>query len=167
MVQKRGADTIAESAPRVLCTKVPVPIFEPCQELDWEGSPCCTSLGSKNHVHVHSEFESEFMLAFLQLVRLPTVFTAMADIFLGYALTHRYIVGPPPEGWDNPSKFFGLLIASCCLYLSGMVFNDVFDRKQDAIERPSRPIPSGRVSLRTAILLGVILMAVGVVSAAT
>jgi len=105
------------------------------------------------------------MIAYLQLVRLPTVFTAMADILLGYVLTHPVIVGP--SGWDNPAKFVGLLAASCGLYLAGMVFNDVFDRKQDAAERFSRPIPSGRVSLVSAILLGSILMIVGVAAAAT
>lgn len=104
------------------------------------------------------------MLAYLQLVRLPTVFTAMADIVLGYTLTHPAIVGP--QGWHEPGKFFGLLLSSCCLYLSGMVFNDVFDRKQDAAERPNRPIPSGRVSLTAAVALGSVLMTVGVVLAA-
>ena len=116
------------------------------------------------------------MLAYLQLLRLPTVFTAMADIVLGFVLTHRFIYGPfpvpmgqldTPVGWHEPSQFFGLLIASCCLYLSGMVFNDVFDRQQDAAERPGRPIPSGRVPLRNASILGVVLMLVGVASAAT
>ena len=105
------------------------------------------------------------MLAYLQLIRLPTVFTAMADILLGYVLTHRVIVGP--NGWDDPAKFFGLLASSCCLYLAGMVFNDVFDRKQDAAERPSRPIPSGRVSLVSAVVLGMVLMIAGVAAAAT
>jgi len=105
------------------------------------------------------------MLAYLQLIRLPTVFTAMADIVLGYVLTHRFIAGP--EGWDNPAKFFGLLVSSCCLYLAGMVFNDVFDRRQDAAERSSRPIPSGRVSLISAVVLGTVLMIAGVAAAAT
>jgi 4-hydroxybenzoate polyprenyltransferase len=104
------------------------------------------------------------MLAYLQLVRLPAVFTAMADIILGYVLTHGGIFGP--DGWIHPQKFCGLLLSSCCLYLSGMVFNDVFDRKQDAEERPNRPIPSGRVSLRSAIVLGTLLMAGGVTFAA-
>jgi len=117
------------------------------------------------------------MLPYLQLLRLPAVFTAMADIILGFVLTHRYIYGPlvgvqnaPLEqqiGWCEPGHFIGLLIASCCLYLSGMVFNDVFDRKQDAVERPGRPIPSGRVSVKSAVILGVVLMLVGVGSAAT
>lgn len=99
------------------------------------------------------------MLPYLQLLRLPTVFTAMADIFLGFILTHRSL-----EPWP---KFAGLLAASSCLYLAGMVFNDVFDVKQDRAERPNRPIPSGRVSMGSAVPLGVLLMLVGVGSAST
>lgn len=101
------------------------------------------------------------MLAYLQLLRLPTVFTAMADVFLGFILTHRQITA---ENWP---KFAGLLAASSGLYLAGMVFNDVFDVKQDLQERPSRPIPSGRVSIWSAALLGTVLMIAGVVAAAT
>lgn len=97
------------------------------------------------------------MRAYLQLLRLPAVFTAMADIILGFLLTQGAFA--PVE------KFLSLLAASCCLYLSGMVFNDVFDVAQDTVERPERPIPSGRVSRRSAATLGSILMAVGIVIA--
>lgn len=105
------------------------------------------------------------MLAYLQLIRLPTVFTAMADIVLGYVLTGHFVFGP--NAGQDSAKFVGLLASSCCLYLAGMVFNDIFDRKQDAAERPSRPIPSGRVSLVSAVVLGTVLMIVGVAAAAT
>lgn len=105
------------------------------------------------------------MVACLQLVRLPTVFTAMADVILGFVLTHHHIVGP--DGWDHPRQFFALLVGSCCLYMSGMVFNDVFDRRQDAAERPGRPIPSGRVSVKGAVVLGCCLMLVGVSASAS
>ena len=112
------------------------------------------------------------MLAFLQLLRLPTVFTAMADIVLGFVLTHRFLYGPLRNtqtelltldiGWNEPGRFAGLLASSCCLYLSGMVFNDVYDRKQDGIERPGRPIPSGRISVKSATIFGAGLMAAGI-----
>ncbi|RLS80963.1 MAG: hypothetical protein DWI02_04625 [Planctomycetota bacterium] len=115
------------------------------------------------------------MRAYLQLLRLPTVFTAMADIVLGFVLTHQFLYGPvalavgePFEQsarWTYPGEFAGLLIASCCLYLAGMVFNDVFDVEQDTAERPGRPIPSGRVSLKSATGLGMILMVAGIVAA--
>ena len=103
--------------------------------------------------------DSEFDLrAWLQLMRLPALFTAMADIFLGYLLVHR--------SFEMPLEFVLLLIASSGLYLSGMVFNDVFDRQIDAAERPTRPIPSGRICLRAAVRLGTALMALGVLAAA-
>lgn len=98
------------------------------------------------------------LLAYLQLCRFAAVFTALADIFLGFALSERTLRWDPQLGW--------LLLASSGLYLSGMVLNDVFDRKVDAVERPARPIPSGRVSLRAAIALGIVLMIAGVVAAA-
>lgn len=99
------------------------------------------------------------MRAYLELLRLPAVFTAMVDIVLGFHLTHA--------SFEPLPNFVGLLIASCCLYLSGMVFNDVFDVAQDASERPTRPIPSGRVSRRSAAILGSALMLLGVGSAWT
>lgn len=97
------------------------------------------------------------MLPVLRLLRLPTVFTAAADIFLGYLLTHSSLL--PLD------QFLRLVGASAGLYLSGMVFNDVFDREEDTRERPNRPIPSGQVSLQFAILLGLCLMAAGTASA--
>jgi 4-hydroxybenzoate polyprenyltransferase len=92
--------------------------------------------------------------AYLQLFRLPNVFTAMADILLGYLLTHRSL--------DPWYVFILLLAASACLYTAGMVLNDYFDRAQDARERPFRPLPSGRVSERTAQRLGYGLLVAGV-----
>ena len=75
---------------------------------------------------------------YAQLVRLPNVFTAFADILLGALATggvgeHRYEVA-------------FLLLASGCLYCGGMVWNDFFDIEQDRRERPFRPLPSGRIS---------------------
>lgn len=97
------------------------------------------------------------LLPYLQLCRLPTVFTAMADIFLGYLLVHDGIF----TGDGSPAEFLALLAASSCLYLGGMVWNDVFDREVDAVERPQRPIPSGRVPLSRAVTFGTVLLIVG------
>jgi hypothetical protein len=91
--------------------------------------------------------------AFAQLVRLPNVFTALADIALGALVT-----GALPERW---LAFTLLALASACLYCSGMVWNDFFDIEQDRRERPFRPLPSGRVTVREAGLLGSVLLASG------
>ncbi len=88
-------------------------------------------------------------LALLQLVRLPTVFSAGADIVLGFLLTHPTL---------EPTGTFGLLLAaSVCLYWTGMILNDFFDRDVDAQERPGRPIPSGRISAKAALTLALVL----------
>lgn len=101
-----------------------------------------------------------WFLPYFQLCRIPAVFSAIADICCGYALTHRQ---PPTY---EPYPIFGLLVlASCGLYLAGMVLNDVFDRHIDAQERPRRPLPSGRVSLTAAVRLAVVLLIIGNVAA--
>ena len=95
-------------------------------------------------------------LAYFQLCRFPAVFSALADICVGYWLTHRWL---PGEAF--PTVLFGLGLASASLYLAGMVWNDFFDRHLDAQERPERPIPSGRVSPKSAVVLGIVLLLVG------
>ena len=98
--------------------------------------------------------KSQRLLAYAQLVRLPNVFTAMADIFMGFWFTHETL---------SPLGVFLLLLASSsCLYTAGMVLNDVFDIEQDRRERPNRPLPSARIDPKTAARLGWSLLAVGV-----
>jgi len=97
---------------------------------------------------------------YAQLVRLPNVFTALADICLGW-LAVLY-TGTPPARWPT---FVLLLFASACLYCGGMVWNDFFDLEQDKRERPFRPLPSGRISRRSAALFGAILLIAGLVFA--
>jgi 4-hydroxybenzoate polyprenyltransferase len=58
------------------------------------------------------------------------------------------------------------------LYAAGVIFNDVADRKIDRKERPNRPIPSGKITQRSAIILALLLMAISItvsylISAAT
>jgi 4-hydroxybenzoate polyprenyltransferase len=95
--------------------------------------------------------------AYLELLRLPAVFTAVADVMMGYLVTH---------GDLRPASTFLLLVAaSSCLYLAGMALNDAYDADVDARERPERPIPSGRISRAAAFKIGWILIAAGVVAA--
>ena len=86
------------------------------------------------------------LLAYLQLMRLPNVFTAMADVAMGFLFTHASV---------HPAGAFLLLgFASSCLYTGGMVLNDVFDLEQDRRERPKRPLPSGQIPVKTATRIG-------------
>jgi 4-hydroxybenzoate polyprenyltransferase len=92
--------------------------------------------------------------AWLKLLRLPNVFTAVADVMMGFLLKFKDL--------QSFGKFIPLVITSCLLYLSGMVLNDVFDAEVDSQERPDRPIPSGRISRTSAAILGWGLFAAGV-----
>jgi len=100
------------------------------------------------------------MIAFrtlAQLVRLPNLPTAIADIALAALATDSL-----PRQW---LAFLLLAIASCSLYMAGMVWNDYFDSDRDRKERPERPIPSGRISRKVAGRIGVTLLALGLVFA--
>jgi 4-hydroxybenzoate polyprenyltransferase len=93
------------------------------------------------------------LLPWLRLVRLPNAFTALADVAMGYLVVERTV--------ERPGAFGCLLAASAALYTAGMVFNDAFDHRIDAKERPFRPIPSGAVPLAAAYRLAIGLMLAG------
>ena len=93
--------------------------------------------------------------AYLQLLRPANVTTVLADVLAGYAVA----------GLGHRSALPWLLFATAGLYGGGVVLNDFFDRKLDALERPERPIPSGRVRPAGAAWLGVLCLAAGVASA--
>jgi 4-hydroxybenzoate polyprenyltransferase len=90
---------------------------------------------------------------YLQLVRLPNVFTAAADSLAGWLL-----VGGGLAAFD---RWLPLSSASMAIYAAGIALNDVFDYAIDLKERPGRPLPSGRISRRFAACLGGILLALG------
>ena len=95
-------------------------------------------------------------LALAQLLRLPNVFTSFADVLMAAA------AGSALAGsWPTPITLLLGLAASGWLYLAGMVSNDLFDRAEDARDRPFRPIPSGRIRLRTAVGIAAALFAAG------
>lgn len=96
--------------------------------------------------------------AYLELVRLPNLFTAVGDVVAGYLVVSRGV----DVVWSHLAI---LMMASVCLYAGGVVLNDYFDRDVDAVERPERPIPSGRVHARDALKLGARLLGTGCIFA--
>ena len=96
-------------------------------------------------------------MKWLQLIRVPNAPTAAANILAGYLLANR--------NWDNWPVLLCLIISSLALYCCGMVLNDVFDAAQDKTDQPNRPIPSGRIDIRTAAALGWSLMTLGILAA--
>lgn len=96
----------------------------------------------------------------LELVRLPNVFTAVADPLAG-----ALVAG---AGWrDNGSvlndigKTIVIMLASACFYSGGLILNDWHDYRRDLVERPQRPLPSGRISRWRALTAAITLLAAG------
>lgn len=90
----------------------------------------------------------------LELIRLPGMFTAHADILAAFLITGA--------GFERTGTLIFILLASSCLFSAGMALNDYFDYETDARERPQRPIPSGRVSRSRALALGIVLLCSGI-----
>ena len=93
-------------------------------------------------------------MAWAQLVRLPNVFTIIADIAAAFLFT---AAGPSPI-----SRLVVVILAGVSLYWSGMILNDVFDEAVDRKQRSKRPIPLGWISKREASVGGWVLLALGI-----
>lgn len=91
------------------------------------------------------------LLPYLRLVRVGTLFSPAADVVASAA-----VLG---AAWSVDT--IAAVAASVCLYAAGMVWNDIADRRADAIVRPERPLPSRAISLATAVALGTALLAGG------
>ncbi|AZQ40791.1 prenyltransferase [Streptomyces cyaneochromogenes] len=86
------------------------------------------------------------------LVRAPAALSVPGDVIAGAAAAGR------PLG----VRTLGVIGSSVCLYWAGMALNDYADATVDAVERPERPVPSGRVPRRTALAVAGGLTAAGI-----
>ncbi|MFE3374819.1 SCO3242 family prenyltransferase [Streptomyces anulatus] len=94
--------------------------------------------------------------AWAELLRVSALFSVPGDALAGAAAVGR-----------RPGRGTALAIgASLCLYEAGMALNDWADRDEDAVDRPHRPIPSGRVSPAAALGAAGVLTAAGLALAA-
>lgn len=95
---------------------------------------------------------------YIKLIRPANIVTAFADVLAGAA-----IVSGGFSIFSNPDLIL-LLLGTAGLYGGGVVFNDYFDAELDKIERPERPIPSGRVPKKNAFILGALLFSLGIIA---
>ncbi|MEL5957761.1 UbiA family prenyltransferase, partial [Streptomyces sp. CLV115] len=89
--------------------------------------------------------------AWAELLRVSALFTVPGDALAGAAASGR-----------RPNGSTALAVgASLCLYEAGMALNDWADRAEDAVDRPHRPIPSGRIAPGAALAAAGALTAAG------
>ncbi|MBT3154216.1 UbiA family prenyltransferase [Streptomyces sp. CHD11] len=94
--------------------------------------------------------------AWAELLRLPALFTVPGDALAGAAAA-----GARP----GPRTLLAVG-SSLCLYEAGMALNDWADRAEDAVERPHRPLPSGRIRPAAALTAAGVLTGAGLALAA-
>ena len=97
--------------------------------------------------------------SWLQLLRLPNLFTVPGDPLAGFAAA-RLAVGS--QAAVSPWPVVG---SSLLLYAAGLLANDYFDLPADRAERPDRPLPSGAVPPRQALAAAIALAVAGLVLA--
>ncbi|MGA1825169.1 MAG: UbiA family prenyltransferase [bacterium] len=88
--------------------------------------------------------------AWLELLRPPNLFTIPGDILAGISLASFAII--------KTEIIIPVVIISLLLYMSGLILNDYFDRTIDTMERPARPLPSGKISPLSALSAGMIMI---------
>jgi hypothetical protein len=94
-------------------------------------------------------------------MRPANIVTAVSDILAGAAMSG--IIAYSSRFYI--SDVLLLVLSTIGLYGGGVVFNDVFDAELDRVERPERPIPSGKVSEISAIWFGSALWVIGIFAA--
>ncbi|MEU0007169.1 SCO3242 family prenyltransferase [Streptomyces sp. NPDC006314] len=87
-----------------------------------------------------------------ELLRASALLTVPGDALAGAAVT----------GLRPGARTALAAGASLCLYEAGMALNDWADREEDAVERPHRPIPSGRIAPAQALTAAAGLTAAGI-----
>ncbi|MFD5127707.1 SCO3242 family prenyltransferase [Streptomyces olindensis] len=94
--------------------------------------------------------------AWAELLRLPALFSVPGDALAGAAAS----------GARPGARTLLAIGSSLCLYEAGMALNDWADRDVDAVERPHRPLPSGRIRPSAALTAACALTAAGLALAA-
>jgi hypothetical protein len=96
--------------------------------------------------------------AWLRMARVSNTPTTVSDTVAGAVL----VAVAPAAG---PVAVVAVAIA--LFYTAGMILNDVMDVAVDRRERPKRPLPSGQISVRAALLAAIALLAAGEILLAT
>ncbi|WP_237330884.1 SCO3242 family prenyltransferase [Streptomyces sp. BA2] len=91
-----------------------------------------------------------------ELLRVSALFTVPGDA----------IAGAAAAGLRPNRRTLLAIAASLSLYEAGMALNDWADREEDAVERPHRPLPSGRIAPAAALGAAAALTAGGLALAA-
>ncbi|NBB96548.1 MAG: prenyltransferase [Planctomycetes bacterium] len=96
------------------------------------------------------------LAAWAHLLRVPNLLTVPGDPIVGLLIAAR-VLGRVVD----PLGVLAAGAASLVLYAAGLIQNDLADAREDAADRPDRPIPAGEVGKAAAIVGMLVLLAGG------
>ncbi len=102
--------------------------------------------------------KKEIFLSYITILRLVNGIVAGFAAAFGVVLSY-------PDGIDfDPLPMILVVIAAMLVSSQAMIFNDIADREEDAINAPHRPLPTGKISVKAAWIYGIIIasLALGV-----
>ncbi len=82
------------------------------------------------------------LMPWFRLIRLPNLLTVPGDPVAGFLLAATLVAQQP-----KPLVLFAAAGASFCLYIFGLILNDLVDLEVDRCERPERPLPAGEITV--------------------
>lgn len=92
--------------------------------------------------------------AYFELVRIHNVVGSALSVFMGFVVASQWKI--------LPIKLILAIIIVSSIAAAGYIINDVYDVEIDKINKPSRPLPSGKIKINTARNLAIVLFALGV-----
>jgi len=92
----------------------------------------------------------------LELLRVPNLPTVPGDPLAGAMLA-----ATATAATVSGRQAAGVAVAALCLYMAGLVLNDLHDLPDDRVRRPERPLARGAIALSRARLAFVVLAALG------
>ena len=107
--------------------------------------------------------------AWLQLLRVPNLLTVPGDPIVGFFSwgSIRYF-SPGAKAFVTIGEVAMLIpavVSVLMLYCAGLVLNDLFDLNEDNRTRRHRPLPSGRISVTSAVAVTVTFFVIGLAAA--
>jgi len=96
----------------------------------------------------------EKLISWGKLLRLPNLFTVPGDPLVGFLIISG---GKGLETFALPLIY--VICSALCIYLYGLVTNDIADFDVDLQDRPHRPLPSEAISLASAKIAAVLFAA--------
>ncbi len=97
------------------------------------------------------------MKQYISILRPSVCVLSMLGIFAGSLITHAL--------FEAPLLVFFAILAAFFITGSGDILNDYFDYEIDRINAPHRPIPSGKISRKSALVYAIIINLIGLVFA--